>query len=176
LTVCGQRPIGDQIELGFSGTIAVGSNVMANMFNSIGEEFALLQLECNAVFDEDVADAFKKVEERCKNSGPEQDVINNDATAKVRSRDRVTRAIKRLPFATENAHHTSAEGGSVARTERHHRPTAFVIVRSGESNLFLVLFPKADLVVAGLVVQPNATPDCYLDVPVFIVARVWWPR
>ena len=45
LTGSGKRPIGDQIEFGLGRTIAIWSDVVANILNPVGEEFTLLQLE-----------------------------------------------------------------------------------------------------------------------------------
>jgi hypothetical protein len=128
---------------------------MTDMLDAVGQELAFLQLKSDEVFDEHLADAFKKVEERGEDRGPEQDVIDNDSAAEVGSTNRAARAAKRLPFSTENTHHASMESRSIARPKRHHRSAAFVIVGGEESQLLLVLLPNAELVIAGLVVQSN---------------------
>ncbi len=148
-------PIGNQIKLGFSRAVASGCDVMTDIFDAVGEELAFFQLESDAVFDENVANAFKEVEKRSKDRGPEQDVVDNNAATKVRSTSRVTRSVERLPFPTEDTHHTSIESWSIARPKRHHRPAVFVVVGGEECQLLLVLLSNADLVVAGLVIQSN---------------------
>jgi hypothetical protein len=155
LTVLREGPIRNQIEFGLSGTIAIRSDVMANIFDAVGEELAFLQLESDAVFDENVANAFKEVEKRSKDRGPEQDVVDNNAATKVRSTSRVTRSVERLPFPTEDTHHTSIESWGIARPKRHHRPAVFVVVGGEECQLLLVLLSNADLVIASLVIQSN---------------------
>jgi hypothetical protein len=155
LTVLREGPIRNQIEFGLSGTIAIRSDVMANIFDAVGEELAFFQLESDAVFDENVANAFKEVEKRSKDRGPEQDVVDNNAATKVRSTSRVTRSVERLPFPTEDTHHTSIESWSIARPKRHHRPAVFVVVGGEECQLLLVLLSNADLVIASLVIQSN---------------------
>jgi hypothetical protein len=155
LTVLREGPIRNQIEFGLSGTIAIRSDVMANIFDAVGEELAFFQLESDAVFDENVANAFKEVEKRSKDRGPEQDVVDNNAATKVRSTSRVTRSVERLPFPTEDTHHTSIESWSIARPKRHHRPAVFVVVGGEECQLLLVLLPNTDLVITGFVVQGN---------------------
>jgi hypothetical protein len=86
------------------------------------------QLKSNAVLDENVANAFEKVEKRGKDRGPEQDVVDDNSATKVRSASRVTTSVMRLPFPTEDAHHTSVESWGIARPKRHHRPAAFVVI------------------------------------------------
>jgi hypothetical protein len=109
LTVLREGPIRNQIEIGLSGTIAVRSDIMANILDAVGEELAFFQLKSNAVLDENVAKAFEKVEKRGEDRGPEQNVVDNNSATKVRSTSRITRSVKRLPFPTEDMHHTSVE-------------------------------------------------------------------
>jgi hypothetical protein len=45
LTVLREGPIRDQIEFGLSGTIAIRSDVMANMLDVVGEELAFFSAE-----------------------------------------------------------------------------------------------------------------------------------
>jgi hypothetical protein len=73
----------NQIELGLSRAIAVGSNVVANMLDAMGEELAFLELESDGTFLEDVSDAFKQKEERGNHSRPQENVVNDDAIAKM---------------------------------------------------------------------------------------------
>ena len=65
-----KRPIGDQIKLGFGGTVAVRSDVMANVFNTVGEELAFLELKSNTVLHEHIANTFKQTKQSSKEGGP----------------------------------------------------------------------------------------------------------
>jgi hypothetical protein len=61
LPVGRKRPVSDQIKLGFGGTVASGSNVMANMLNAVSaEELTLLQLESDLVLHKDITNACKR--------------------------------------------------------------------------------------------------------------------
>ena len=132
LAVDGERPIVDEIELGFGRTIAVRGDIVADILNSVSEEFTLLQLESDSIFHEDIADAFKQLEQSSKQSSPEQDIVDDDATAEVRGTSGVTRAVEGLPFITKDLHHAGIKRRCVARAKRHHRPTPFLVVRREE--------------------------------------------
>ena len=49
-------PVTDEVEFGRSGAVAVGSNVMTDVFHTVGQEFAFFELEGDAVLEEDVTD------------------------------------------------------------------------------------------------------------------------
>ncbi len=63
-------PVSDQIKLGFGGTVAIRSDVMADVFDAVGEELALLQLEGNSVFHKDVTNTFKQTKQSSKDGSP----------------------------------------------------------------------------------------------------------
>jgi hypothetical protein len=132
LAVDGERPIVDEIELGFGRTIAVRGDIVTDILNSVSEEFTLLQLESDSIFHEDIADAFKQLEQGSEQSSPEQDIVDDDATAEVRGTSGVTRAVEGLPFITKDLHHAGIKRRCVARAKRHHRPTPFLVVRREE--------------------------------------------
>jgi hypothetical protein len=146
-------PVMNQIELGLSRAIAVGSNVVADILDAIGKELAFLELESDAVFLEDVADAFKQKEERGDHSRPQEDVVNDDAIAKMGRVGRMARFEKRCPFAFENVHHAGVKGRSVARAERHDTKAVLLIIGGKESELLLIARADGNLVVASLVVE-----------------------
>ena len=52
-------PIVDEIELRFGRAVTIRGDVMTDIFDSQGEEFAFLQLERHSVFHEDVTNTFK---------------------------------------------------------------------------------------------------------------------
>jgi hypothetical protein len=159
LSIGRKGPVSDQLKLGFGGTVASGSDVVANMLNAVGEELALLQLESDSVLHENIANASKETQKSSNDCRPEKDVVNDDATAKVRGVFWVTGAEESLPFGLENAHHTSVEGRGVARAKGHHGPTVFCIVRGKESELLLVALANTDLMVASHVVQSNEAQE-----------------
>jgi hypothetical protein len=143
----------NQIELGLSRAIAVGSNVVADILDAIGKELAFLELESDAIFLEDVAYAFKQKEERGDRSRPQEDVVNDDAIAKMGRVGRMARFEKRCPFAFENVHHAGIKGRSVARAERHDTKAVLLIIGGKESELLLIARADGNLVVASLVVE-----------------------
>ncbi len=64
-------PIVNELELGLGGTIAIGGEIVSNIFDAVGKKFTFFQLESDAVFEEDGADATQIIEERMKDGGPE---------------------------------------------------------------------------------------------------------
>ena len=65
-----KRPISDKVEFRLGGTVAIGSNVMTDTFDAVSQKLAFLQLESDAVFQEDGARAFEEAEQGGEASGP----------------------------------------------------------------------------------------------------------
>jgi hypothetical protein len=147
-----KRPIGDQIKLGFSWAVASGCNVVTNIFDAVGKELAFLQLESDTVFHKDSTNTLKQPKKSSDNSRPQKNIVDDDSASKMRGVRWVTRSKESFPFAAEDAHHTSVKSGSVARPERHYRPTVFVVIRGEKRQLFLVFLPNLNLVITGHVV------------------------
>ena len=80
-----KRPVGNQIKLGLGRAVAIGGNILTNILDKIGVKFTFLELESYAVLHKNITDAFKKVEKGMKISGPKENVINDNTTAKVSS-------------------------------------------------------------------------------------------
>jgi hypothetical protein len=129
LAIDWKRPIVNKIEFGLGRAVALRGDIVADVFDAVSEELAFLQLKGDAIFHEDVADAFKQLKQSSEKSSPKEDIVDNDTTAKVRSTIRVTRAVESLPFATKDLHHASIKRRGIARAKRHHRPTPFLVVR-----------------------------------------------
>jgi hypothetical protein len=147
-----KRPIGNQIKLGFSRAVASGCDVVTDMFDAVGKELAFLQLESDTVFHKNSTNTLKQSKKSGNNSRPQKNVVDDDSTSKMRGVRWVARSKKSFPFGAEDAHHTSIKSWSVARPERHYRPTVFVIVRGEKRQLFLVFPSNLNLVVTGHVV------------------------
>jgi hypothetical protein len=128
LTGRGQSVIKSNLDL--AGQLPVGGcDVVTDIFNAVGKELAFLQLESDTVFHKDSINTLKQTKKSSNNSRPQKNVS--------------------FPFGTEDAHHASIKGWSVARPERHHRPTVFVIVRSKKRQLFLVFPSSSNLLESG---------------------------
>ena len=63
LTSSRERPISDQIEFGLGRTVAVRSDVVADILDPVGEKFTLLQLESDTVLHKDGANAVEVCQE-----------------------------------------------------------------------------------------------------------------
>jgi hypothetical protein len=126
---------------------------VTDAFDAVSKELAFLQLESDAMFHEDIACAFKQLKQGSKKSSPKEDVINDDATAKVCGAIRVARAAQSLPFITKDLHHASVKRRGIARAKRHHRPAPFRIIGREEGELLLVTGADTDLMVACLVIE-----------------------
>ena len=63
--------------------------------------------------------------------------------------------VERLSFAFENTCHASVESRGIVRPKRHDRKARFVIIRSEESKLLLILMMDMDMMVAGFVTQSD---------------------
>jgi hypothetical protein len=57
------------------------------------------------------------------------------------------------PFALEDVHHTSIEGGSITRTKWHYTETILLVIGSEERQLLLITEADSDLVVSSFVVK-----------------------
>jgi hypothetical protein len=124
-----------------------------DILDAVSEEFAFLQLESHTVLHKNIANTFEKTTKSSKNSSPQEDVIDDDTTAKVSSVGRIARLVTGVPFTLEDAHHTGVKSRGIARPKRHHGPTIFVVVRGKESKLLLVLTADANLVIASFIVK-----------------------
>ena len=62
LTIGGELPVLDEIKLGFGGAVAVGGDVVANVFEAALEEVTFRELEGDLVFDKNLADAIEVVQ------------------------------------------------------------------------------------------------------------------
>jgi hypothetical protein len=152
-TIRRKRPVVDEVELGLGRTVAIRSNVMADVFNPVSKEFALLQLESNTIFHKHVTHTLKQTKESSENGSPEQNVINDNTTAQVSSISWVARLVESFPLCLKNTHHTGIKRGCVTRPKRHDTKTILFIVRSKESELLLVTLTNHDLVIPSLVVE-----------------------
>ena len=70
LTGSRERPIGDQIEFGLGRTVAIRSDVVADILNPVCEKFTLLQLESDTVLHKDRANALEVRQESVQRRGP----------------------------------------------------------------------------------------------------------
>ena len=102
-------------------------------------------MEGDTILDKNVIDTLEETEQGSKNSGPEEDVVNYNQTAKVSRVVWVPRVIKDLPFGFEDTHHTGIKGWSVARPKMHHTKGPLLIVgcKEGEFLLIAVLLSRA---------------------------------
>ncbi len=66
---------------------------MADVFNSVGEEFTFFQLESDAILKEDSADAAEVVEKNGECGGPKKNVVDDNTAAKVSEWVRVAEAV-----------------------------------------------------------------------------------
>ena len=110
-------------------------------------------MKSNSVFHKDIAHTLKQTKQRSKDRGPQEDVVDNNATAEVSGVGRVTRFVQSFPFAFENAHHTSVERRSIAGSKRHDAKTILIVVRGEEGELFLIMVADSNLVVSGFVIK-----------------------
>ena len=65
-----KRPIGDQIEFGFSRTAAIRSDVVANILDPVCEKFTFFQLESGTVLHKDRAHTFEVHQKSVQRRGP----------------------------------------------------------------------------------------------------------
>ena len=63
LTGSRERPISDQIEFGLGRTVAIRSDVVADILDPVCEKFTLLQLKSDTVLHKDRANAFEARQE-----------------------------------------------------------------------------------------------------------------
>jgi hypothetical protein len=63
LAVDRERPIRDEIEFRFGGTVAVRGDVVTNVFDSVSEKLAFLQLKSDTVFHENITHTFKETKQ-----------------------------------------------------------------------------------------------------------------
>ena len=70
LTGSRERPIGDQIEFGLGRTVAIRSDVVADILNPVCEKFTLLQLESDTVLHKDRANAVEVCQESVQRRRP----------------------------------------------------------------------------------------------------------
>jgi hypothetical protein len=56
---------------------------MTNVLNMAGKKFTFLELEVDAVFEEDGVDIMEVVEEDGKGGEPKENIVDDDAAAKV---------------------------------------------------------------------------------------------
>jgi hypothetical protein len=61
LSVGGELPVFDEVELGFGWAVAVGGDVVANVFETALEEVTFRELKGDLVLDKDLADAVEVV-------------------------------------------------------------------------------------------------------------------
>ena len=102
---------------------------------------------------ENITDTFKQTKQRVETSRPQEDIVDNNATAKMGGIGRVARSAKSDPFTLEDLHHASMEGGCVPRSERHDGPAPLGVIGSEERKFFLVQEPNSNLMVASFVIQ-----------------------
>jgi hypothetical protein len=70
LTGCWDRPVPDEVEFGASRAVAVGGDIMPDIFDTVREEGAFFELESNPVFEKDGANAREIVEKSVNAGGP----------------------------------------------------------------------------------------------------------
>ena len=110
-------------------------------------------MEGDTILLENITDTFKQTKQRVHTSRPQEDIIDNNAAAKMGGIGRVARAVKSDPFAFEDSHHTGVEGGCIPRSERHDGPAPLGIIGSKEREFFLVQESNSNLMVASFVIQ-----------------------
>ena len=52
-------PVVDEVEFGLGRAVTIGRDIVAHVFDSVAEEFTLLQLKGNTVLEEHITDAYK---------------------------------------------------------------------------------------------------------------------
>ena len=70
LTGSRERPISDQIEFGLGRTVAVRSDVVADILDPVGEKFTILQLKSDTVLHKDRANAVEVCQESVQRRRP----------------------------------------------------------------------------------------------------------
>jgi hypothetical protein len=133
LTGSGKWPIGDQIEFGLGRTVAVRSDVVADILYPVGDKCTLLQLKSDTVLHKDRANAVEVCQESVQRRGPSENIID-DGTAAFMSRIVGSTFFEETVILnSKNEYHASVKSGSVARTERHHTESILLTIRSEES-------------------------------------------
>ncbi len=155
MTVSREWPIGNQVKFRLGRAIAIWGDVVAYILDAVGEEFTFLELEGYTVFHENIADAFEQAKQGLEDGSPQEDVVDNDAAAKVRGVGRVAGAVESLPLFFEDAHHTGVKARCITRSKRHNRKAVFVVVWGEKSEFLLILGAYTDLVISGFVVESN---------------------
>ena len=69
LTGSKERSISDQIEFGLGRTVAVRSDVVADILDPVGEKITLLQLESDTVLHKDRANTFEVCQKSVQRRG-----------------------------------------------------------------------------------------------------------
>ena len=77
LSISGQLPIADHVELGCCRAIADWCEVVTDVLHTFFKELALIQSETNSVFLENLADAFEVGEDSWKGCRPDQNIVND---------------------------------------------------------------------------------------------------
>ena len=117
----------DRIELGGGGAVAVGSEVVADPFDAVEEEFAFLWVERETPFGEDVADAFEIEEEDVWGVAEKENIVDDLAVAGVDEFDSdeghvdfgVFFAEEGLPFLPHEEHEDCVTCWCVDGAKRH---------------------------------------------------------
>ena len=155
MTVSREWPIGNQVKFRLGRAIAIWGDVVAYILDAVGEEFTFLELESHTVFHEDIANTFEQPKQGLEDGSPQEDVVDNDAAAKVRGVGRVAGTVKSLPLFFEDAHHTGVKTRCITRSKRHNSKAVFVVVWGEKSEFLLILGAYTDLVISGFVVESN---------------------
>jgi hypothetical protein len=104
LTISGETPIRIQVKLGSSRAVAVGSDVMADVFKMTFEEVTLWEFQGHLVLDEYLTDAVKVVQKGRKIAGKQKDVVN-DYTATFVGTIGIQGVKQGVPFILHLPHH-----------------------------------------------------------------------
>jgi hypothetical protein len=112
-------------------------------------------LESDSVLEEDVADAAKIGQQSGEISRSKEDIIDDDAAAKVRRMVRVTKTKAGIPFVLKDAHHCGIKCMGVVGSEWHDDEGIFFMIRSKEGKLGLITGTDKNLVIAGLVIKAD---------------------
>ena len=136
------------------GAVAIGGDVMADVFKTALEEVTFREFERHLILGEDLADAVQVVQQGGDVAGEQQDVVDDD-TATFVGGVGVKGVEQRVPLVLQLPHHGSVYGWGIHGPERHDLECVLFSVGAEEGQLLLIEDPNADLVVALTGVQTN---------------------
>jgi hypothetical protein len=149
------NPVGEEVEFGLGGAVTIGSQVVADPFDTVFEKIALLGVEGDTVLEEDGADTSEKEQGGGGVGGPEKGVVDNIFATNVEDKFGMTGGKEVVPFGLKQAHHSSVAGGSIARAERHDVEAVLEEVGGEKSEFLTVRRVDADLMKTGATVDAD---------------------